>query len=96
MTRKLTTGTYSVKRYRCTRCGYERCIGTNHWGECYPTCPHCSWKHPREPQAVHECLEPCPSTHDKPEPWKFVTLGDIAEIVEWPHGIDNNDETKGR
>lgn len=29
---------------------------------------------------VHECLEQCPDNMDKPQPWRFVKLGDIAEI----------------
>ena len=30
---------------------------------------------------VHECLEPVPEGHAKPEPWKQVKLGDVAEVI---------------
>ena len=79
---KPTTGKYSYKKYRCTRCGREEIHGTNHWGQTYSSCSGCSWKNPMEPIVTWECLEPCPETHDKPEPWKIVKLGDIAEIVQ--------------
>jgi len=76
------TGPYSIKPYRCRSCGYISQIGTNHWGECYPRCRNCGWKHPLEAGQVHECLEPPPPGYDIPEPWKRVRLGDIAEIVK--------------
>jgi len=71
---KSTIGKYTHKPYRCTECKNEREIGTNHWGECYPVCPVC------RKQTVHECLEPLPEGMAKPEPWKMVKLGDVAEI----------------
>ena len=76
-----TTGKYSVKLYKCTRCGLEQKHGTNHWGEIYPTCRGCSWKNPRQPQVTMECLEAMPDGYSKPEPWKMVKLGDVAEII---------------
>lgn len=76
-----TTGKYSVKEYRCTRCGHVSRIGTNHWGECYPSCSECSWKNPMQPMVAHECLEPMPEGFTKPKPWKIVKLGDVAEVV---------------
>ena len=76
-----TTGKHSQKRYKCTRCGHERLLGTNHWGECYPTCPGCSWKNPMASYVAHVCLEDCPETHDQPEPWELVKLGDVCEIT---------------
>ena len=79
-TQKPTTGRYSQKMYRCTRCGHESLHGTNHWGEIYPTCPQCSWKNPMQPQATHKCLEPVPEGMGTPEPWTFVRLGDVAKV----------------
>lgn len=75
-----TTGKYSHKMYRCTRCGREQLQGTNHWGEIYPRCPGCSWKNPMDPQPVWVCLEPRPEGYDVPEPWTKVTLGEIITI----------------
>ena len=79
---KPTTGKYSQKMYRCTQCGYESLHGTNHWGEIYPGCRECGWKHPLQMGQVHKCLEEIPEGYDVPEPWKIVKLGDIVEIVE--------------
>jgi hypothetical protein len=81
---KPTTGKYSQKRYQCTDCGYISLIGTNHWGECYPRCRNCGWKHPMQLGQVHICLEPVPDGYDTPTPWKMVRLGDVAEIVQPP------------
>ena len=77
---KPTISRVSSKLYRCTRCGHKSEISTNHWGECYPTCKNCSWKNPMSPIVIHECLELCPETHDKPQPWRVVKLGDVARI----------------
>jgi hypothetical protein len=77
-----TTGKYSVKPYRCRRCGHEEEHGTNHWGAIYPTCKGCSWKNPLAPQTVMDCLEPCPPGYKKPEEWRTVTLGEICEIKD--------------
>lgn len=77
-----TTGQYSVKPYKCKECGYEKEIGTNHWGECYSfgnynTCPNCPpWKRPN----TWVCLESPPEGIELPEPWKLVKLGDIVDI----------------
>jgi len=70
-----TTGKYSYKLYRCTTCGLEKELGTNHWGECYPACSIC------RKQTVWECLEPLPEGYTRPDPWKFVKLGDVADIL---------------
>jgi len=70
-----TTGSYSYKPYKCKECGQEKELGTNHWGECYPVCDVCG------KQTVWECLDPLPEGYTKPDPWKFVKLGDIADIV---------------
>ena len=76
-----TTSRVSVKLYRCTRCGHESKHSTNHWGDIYPTCDGCSWKNPMQPQTIMECLEPMPEGFRKPEPWKFVRLRDVADVV---------------
>jgi hypothetical protein len=70
-----TTGKYSYKQYKCTKCQGEYPIGTNHYGECYPLCRKCGHV------ATHVCLEPVPEGMGVPEPWKLVKLGDICEIV---------------
>jgi len=77
-----TTGKYSVKLYKCTRCGLEQKHGTNHWGEIYPRCKGCSWKNPMDPTAVMVCLETMPSGYEKLAPWKKVKLGDVCGIIE--------------
>ena len=77
---KPTTGKHTYKLYRCTECGHESKIGTNHWGKCSPRCPQCGWKRPMEAGQRHVCLEECPLTHGTPEPWETVKLGDICDI----------------
>jgi hypothetical protein len=84
---KPTTARVSVKRYQCVECKAIEQHNTNHWGEIYPRCRSCGWKNPMAMAQRFVCLEPCPSTHDTPEPWKLVKLGDIVEIVE-PHVLD--------
>ena len=76
---KPTTGKVSSKLYKCTRCGHESMISTNHWGEIYPRCSKCSWKNPMDPFVTHVCLEEMPPGYDKPEPWKKVKLGDLLK-----------------
>ena len=78
--KKPTTGKYSYKPYRCTRCGKEESHGTNHWGQIYCRCSGCSWKNPMDPTAVFECLEPVPKGYGIPAPWKKVKLSDLVEI----------------
>jgi len=78
--KKPITGKYSRKDYRCTRCGHVQSHGTNHWGEIYPRCDNCQWKHPMQVGSVWECLEPMPEGYEKPKPWRKVKLGDIVEI----------------
>lgn len=74
-----TTGKVSMKRYRCTTCGHVSMQSTNHYGEIYPRCENCGWKHPMESQS-HECLEKLPRGWARPEKWKKVRLGDIVKI----------------
>ena len=74
---------YSHKKYRCKRCGHERMIGTNHYGECYGhlgmnRCPGCGLKHPMECD-VFECMETPPAGEKIPEPWRIVKLGDVIK-----------------
>jgi len=76
-----TTGKYSHKNYKCSRCGKEEVHGTNHWGEFYDRCRECSWKNPMDPTVVWECQEPMPEGYAAPAPWKKVKLGDICEII---------------
>jgi DNA-directed RNA polymerase subunit RPC12/RpoP len=71
-----------TKNYRCTECGHESKQDTNHYGEIYIRCSNCSWKSPMSPMQVHECLDPLPEGMGRPEPWKIVRLGDVAEIVQ--------------
>lgn len=79
MDKKPTTGACSSKPYRCTHCGHERQVVTNHWGEIYSPCPACSWKRPGQ-ATVSTCVEPVPEGYGVPEPWKIVKLGDVADI----------------
>jgi DNA-directed RNA polymerase subunit RPC12/RpoP len=76
-----TTGPYSLKEYRCTRCGRKELHGTNHWGEIYTSCKECSWKNPNDYISTWECLEPMPEGYTRPWPWKKVKLGDVADII---------------
>ncbi len=76
-----TIGAISVKPYQCTRCGREEKHSTNHWGEIYPRCGGCSWKNPLDPAPVWKCLEAVPEGYAKPEPWKKMRLGDVAEVI---------------
>ncbi len=85
----------TFKAYRCAKCGHEKQIETNHYGECYSLgnynrCPKCGplppdKKHPQwvqYPVTVWQCAEPVPEGGFVPEKWKLVRLGDIVEIVE--------------
>lgn len=76
------TGRITPKMYKCTDCGYESMHSTNHYGEIYPRCKNCGWKHPLSSGQVHICLESLPEGWGIPEPWKIVKLGDIAEITK--------------
>ena len=79
---KSITGEYSVKKYKCTRCGLSQLHGTNHWGEIYPLCKGCSWKNTLAPQSTMKCLERMPKGYKKPAKWTTAKLGDIADIVK--------------
>ena len=78
--KKQITGMYSHKKYKCTSCGHVSLHGTNHYGEIYPKCRECGWKHPMEMGQRHICLEPIPVGWGTPAPWKMVKLGDICTI----------------
>ena len=71
-----TTGTYSIKQYRCRTCGQMSSHGTNHWGAIYPYCNGC------RSISILDCQEPVPEGFGIPEEWKIVKLGDICDIVE--------------
>lgn len=71
---KPVTGKYTYKPYECTYCGFEKEMGTNHWGDCYPQCPHCG-------NMVFKCNEPVPVGYGTPEKWKFLKLGSICTIT---------------
>jgi DNA-directed RNA polymerase subunit RPC12/RpoP len=75
------TGYVTAKRYQCASCGGITTESTNHYGDIYPRCPHCGWKHPMEAGQVLKCLEPVPEGWGTPTPWKTVRLGDIAQVV---------------
>ena len=81
------------KRYRCSECGHEKEIQTNHYGECYSfgnynRCPKCpTYNGP----TIWVCQEQPPDHMDKPEPWKIAKLGDVVNIVR-PRG--NTDESE--
>jgi DNA-directed RNA polymerase subunit RPC12/RpoP len=77
-----TIGKVTMKRYRCRGCGRESMRSTNNYGDIYITCNTCSWKTPPELISTYECLEPLPEDWERPEPWKVVKLGDIADIVK--------------
>ena len=49
-----TTGKYSRKKYKCMTCGHISDHGTNHYGEIYPRCRACGWKHPMEIGQTHQ------------------------------------------
>ena len=70
----MITGKYSQKPYRCTQCGRQEMVGTNHWGEIYPWCQHCNTI------TVWECLEPMPEGFTKPAPWRICKLGDVCTV----------------
>jgi predicted RNA-binding Zn-ribbon protein involved in translation (DUF1610 family) len=85
--KKPTTSKYSVKQYKCTSCGHVSGHGTNHYGEIYPRCTACGWKHPMEMGQTHVCLEPVPEGMGIPAPWTKVTLGDICTITTKKVGV---------
>jgi hypothetical protein len=68
-----TTSKYSVKKYKCCKCGNVSNHGTNHYGHIYPPCKQCG-------HIEHECMEPVPDGMGVPERWTLVKLGDICDI----------------
>lgn len=77
--KKPTTGKYSIKPYQCNECQNVENHGTNHWGEIYNIrCKECGWK---THLSTFTCLESCPETHDMPEKWQIVKLGDLFKIA---------------
>ena len=75
------TGYLTAKRYQCTSCGHITTESTNHYGDIYPRCPNCGWKHPMETGQVFKCLEPLPEGWSTPAPWKTVKLGDVTQVT---------------
>jgi hypothetical protein len=78
---KKVTGKVTPKRYQCQTCQAIEIHSTNHYGEIYPRCRSCGWKHPMDVQ-VFKCLEPLPEGWLTPEPWKICKLGDLVTIEE--------------
>ena len=76
---KPTTGPQSFKVYKCSKCGHETEIQTNHWGECYGlgvhngnnNCPGCP---PIDRPTVWVCQEEPPETHGVAAPWTVATV----------------------
>lgn len=79
---KPTTNRIKSKLYRCKRCGHERQIQTNHYGECYSlghynACPACPpWAKYSEfgGLTVWVCTEKCPEDMAVPEPWTAAKI----------------------
>lgn len=69
-----TTGALSQKPYQCARCGHERMVGTNHWGEIYSRCPGCARENPLDPNPPAICLEPMPDGYVAPPKWDVVDV----------------------
>ncbi len=67
-----TTGKYYAKKYKCTACGKEKDIKTNHYGNVYETC-NCG-------NANWVCLKKCPKSMQKPADWQQVQIGDICNL----------------
>lgn len=75
---KPTTSQYSIKPYKCNRCGAITQEGTNHYGEIYSPCRSCP---PFARSAtVKTCQIECPPDMDKPTPWNIVRVADLLEI----------------
>lgn len=73
-----TTGKISWKPYRC-RCGAEKELQTNHWGECYVKCAVCYLESNGERfQGRWTCLEQPPEGVGLPAPWTEVTLEEVV------------------
>jgi len=75
---KPKTGKYTYKDYQCGGCDHVFATGTNHWGAIYMCCPQCQ----NRDGSVNRCLESCPDTHDLPDEWKTVKLGDLIDVEE--------------
>lgn len=71
-----------AKAYKCSRCGFEKQISTNHFGECYSlgtynACPACPpWaKYPQfGGSTTWVCQEKPPEGETIPPPWKKITV----------------------
>ena len=61
----------SYKPYKCKRCGYEKEIQTNHYGECY------SWGN------YNTC--PCCAPYKRPNTWVFN--GELPNNEEVPESL---------
>jgi len=75
------------KKYKCKKCGFEKEIDTNHYGECYSwgrvnCCPECP-PYAKYPEfggsTTWICMEDPPDGEKIPENWKWAKLGDILE-----------------
>lgn len=77
-------GKVTSKPYKCSGCGHVEAHSTNHYGSIYIRCRKCSWKSPMNSIKVFTCEEPLPEGWEKPEEWKIVSLGEVAEVVKSP------------
>ena len=77
------TGKVTTKNYECCDCGHKHSVSTNHYGEIYSRCPKCSWKVGQG--LKHKCTDPLPKGWTVPEPWKRITLGEIATFTPKPN-----------
>lgn len=69
------------KLYKCSDCGYEKQIDTNHFGECYSfgsynRCPKC-WDLSKCTTWV--CQEKPPKGAGVPKPWGKKYLGELLK-----------------
>ena len=67
-----------IKPYKCTGCGTEKEIRTNHYGQCYPYCSVCCRP------TVWECALPKEEWPDDawvPEPWTMMTLEEAVKAA---------------
>ena len=78
-----TTSKLCYKSYKCSECGFQKDIQTNHYGECYSlgNYNHCQKCAPYK-LTTWVCQLPCPADMQKPAPWKIVKFDDICEIVK--------------
>lgn len=80
MTEKPYTEKVRLKAYTCARCGHEKEMSTNHYGQVYDRCNACSWKHPLEPIVTWECQEEPPPHMQRAPDWTRTTLGGLLRM----------------